>query len=139
MAKRQPKLSQHKYYARNNQRAVELIVDLRPKLGDGGRKPPNLSQEEVDGYDGENYEESGQCERNRGRTLLFAFSGHLPPLRTIRSRDRKPRSQPVLTLPPLINGPKTDPDGPAMAAKPHIIYIRRQIFKCFSLSGSGVI
>ena len=137
--KRQPQLRQHKNDARNNKRAVKLIVDLRPKLGNGGRKPPNLSQEEVNRYDGENYEESGQCERNRGGSLLFAFSGHLPPLRTIRSRDRKLRSQPVLTLPPLINGPKTDPDGSAMAAKtPHHIH-PSSISNDFSLSSSVLV
>ena len=77
----QPYLGGDKNDARDNKRAMELLIDLRAKVADRGRKPPGFSQEEVNRDNRENHKEGGQGERYCSRALLSALSPHLPPLR----------------------------------------------------------
>src|SRR5438105_9094128 len=112
----QPYLGGDKNDARDNKRAMELLIDLNAKVADRGRKPPGFSQEEVNRDNRENHKEGGQGERYCSRALLSAFSPHLPPLRiqagppritTINQRPLPSACAPIRALRPLPQKEKT--------------------------------
>src|SRR2546428_14138974 len=118
----EPELREDKDDAGNDQRTMELLVNLFSKVCNWRREPPprRLSKEEINRDRCENQKKNGQGERDCSRALLSAFSPHLPPLRTIRSRTGPiKRTAPLLRLlaPPL-------PDCHTKEKKHHIHPLR---------------